>query len=90
MREPGLSCGSLVTACALFARPSRSLWQALAIAGVAGFGAAIGVHLVVGYTDPLHLGPAVAGSVLFVIGLALTTPGHSAPATDTATRPGRP
>ncbi len=76
-----LTCGSLVTACALFARPSRSLWQALAVAGVAGFGAAIGVHLVVGYTDPLHLGPAVAGSVLFVIGLALTRPERVAPAT---------
>jgi hypothetical protein len=65
-------CGSLVTACVLFGRPSRSLWQALALAGLAGFGAAIGVHLVVGYTDALHLAPAVAGVALFVAGLALT------------------
>ena len=51
------------------ARPSRSLRQALALAGLAGFGAAIDVHVAVGYTDPLHLAPAVAGAARFVIGL---------------------
>ena len=66
-----VSAGLTVAACALFATPSRSLWQALAGAGVAGFGAAIGVHPVVGYTDLLHLAPAIAGSALFVVGLAL-------------------
>jgi hypothetical protein len=69
-----LAAGIIVTACALFATPSRSLWQALAGAGAAGFGAAIGVHPAVGYTDWLHLAPAIAGGVLFVIGLALATP----------------
>ena len=69
-----LSAGLIVTACALFANPSRSLWQALAGAGGAGFGAAIGVHAAVGYTDWFHLAPAIAGSLLFVIGLALTAP----------------
>jgi hypothetical protein len=71
-----LSAGLTVTACALFANPSRSLWQALAVAGAAGFGAAIGVHPAVGYTDGFHLTPAIAGSLLFVIGLALTAPGR--------------
>jgi len=66
-------CGTIVITCALFARPSRSLRQALALAGAAGFGAAIGVHLAVGYTDPLHLAPAVAGAALFVIGLVLVS-----------------
>jgi hypothetical protein len=69
-----LAAGIIVTACALFATPSRSLWQALAGAGAAGFGAAIGVHPAVGYTDWLHLAPAIAGGVLFVIGLALAAP----------------
>jgi len=69
-----LAAGVIVTACALFAAPSRSLWQALAGAGTAGFGAAIGVHPAVGYTDWLHLAPAMAGGVLFVIGLALAAP----------------
>jgi len=71
-----LSAGVIVAACALFANPSRSLWQALAGAGAAGFGAAIGVHPAVGYTDWFHLTPAVAGSLLFVIGLALAAPGR--------------
>ena len=71
-----LSAGLVVAACALFANPSRSLWQALAGAGAAGFGAAIGVHPAIGYTDWFHLAPAIAGGLLFVIGLALTAPGQ--------------
>jgi hypothetical protein len=31
-------------------------------AGIAGFGSAIGIHLTIGYTDPVHLGPAVLGA----------------------------
>ena len=69
-----LSAGLTVAACALFATPSRSLWQALAGAGVAGFGAAIGVHPAVGYTDAMHLAPAVAGGALFVVALVLARP----------------
>ena len=66
-----------MTACALFAPPSRGLWQVLAAVGLAGFGAAIGVHLVVGDTDTLHLAPAVAGATLFVAGLVLTRARHA-------------
>jgi hypothetical protein len=72
-----LSAGLIVAACAVFANPSRSLWQALALAGAAGFGAAVGVHPAVGYTDWFHLTPAIAGSVLFVIGLALAASGRA-------------
>lgn len=88
------SCGSIVAACALFGTPSRSLWQAFACAGVAGFGAAIGVHLVIGYTDLLHLGPAIAGAALFVVGLTFAIPTRSAmptqPAGRLTTRPSGP
>ena len=77
------ACGSIVAACALLGTPSRSLWQAFACAGVAGFGAAIGVHLVVGYTDLLHLGPAIAGAALFVVGLIFSFPIRSAMPTRT-------
>lgn len=66
------ACGSVVIACALFARPSRSLWQALAVAGVAGFGAAIVVHLVVGYLSFSHLAPAFLGAALFATGLGMS------------------
>jgi hypothetical protein len=57
-----------------FGRPSRALWQALAIAGTAGFACALGVHFAVGYTDALHLAPAMAGAAQLVLALALTAP----------------
>ena len=54
---------------------SRSLWQALVVTGVAGFGAALGVHAAVGYHDLTHVGPAVAAALAYAAGLALTYPG---------------
>jgi hypothetical protein len=71
------SAGILVTWCAWYARPSRSFWQAFAIAGLTGFGAAIAVHFAEGYTTPIHLAPAIAGAALFVLGLALEVAGSS-------------
>jgi hypothetical protein len=53
-------------------RPSRALWEALLIAGVVGFGAAIGVHGLIGYLDLTHVGPAIAGAAVFVVGIALS------------------
>ena len=58
-------------ACVRYGRASRALWQALAIAGAAGFGTAVGVHPVIGYMSLTHLGPAVAGGAIFAVGLAL-------------------
>ena len=69
----GLCCvGLTVLACVWCARPSRSLWQVLALSGTVGFGTAIVVHPLIGYTDATHVAPAVAGLVLFWVGLALT------------------
>jgi hypothetical protein len=51
--------------------PSRDVLRVLTMAGVAGFGSAVGVHLVIGYTSVMHLGPAVLGCVVFAAGLAL-------------------
>jgi hypothetical protein len=51
--------------------PSRSLWQVLCLAGLAGFGSAIGVHFAIGYLDPIHLAPAVLGALLYSAGLVL-------------------
>ena len=65
------SCGIAMFLSVWCARPSRSLWQALAIAGTAGFSTAIGVHPVIGYNSATHLAPAVAGALLFAAGLAL-------------------
>jgi hypothetical protein len=67
-----LSAGVAAAACLWFGRPSWSQWQALAVAGVVGFTPAISVHLAIGYTDPVHLAPAVSGALLYAIGLALT------------------
>ena len=68
-----VSAGVVTAACCYFAPPSRSLLQALTLAGLAGFGPAIGVHFAIGYTDPLHLAPAVLGAALYTFGLLLST-----------------
>lgn len=57
-----------------FRRSQSWLWWTLLCAGVPAYAAAIGVHLVVGYTDPMHLAPAFSGAALFGLGLALSYP----------------
>lgn len=64
--------GLTVLGCVWCGRPSRSLWEALLIAGVAGFGAAIGVHGLIGYLDLSHVGPAILGAAIFAAGMVLT------------------
>lgn len=49
----------------------RPWGESLAIAGLAGFGAAIGVHGLVGSLDLTHVGPAILGASIFAAGLAL-------------------
>ncbi len=83
------SMGLLVLGCLRWARWSRSLWQALAISGSSGFGAAIGVHGLVGYLDASHVGPAVAGALVFAVGLALSRPRPPARLAPQERRPAR-
>jgi hypothetical protein len=66
--------GLLLLGCVRWGTWSRSLWEALFLAGAVGFGAAIGVHGLVGYLDATHVGPAVAGAVIFVVGMVLSRP----------------
>jgi len=66
------TCGVVMFFCVWCGRPSRSLWQALCVSGTIGFATAIGVHPVIGYTDPAHLAPAVFGAAIFYTGLVLT------------------
>jgi hypothetical protein len=40
------STGIVVFFCVWCGKPSRSLWQVLCVAGIAGFGTAIGIHLI--------------------------------------------
>jgi hypothetical protein len=65
------TCGLLFFGCVWRGRPSRSLWQALALAGGTGFTTAIGVHPFIGYTDVSHLLPAYIGAAMFTGGMAL-------------------
>ena len=60
-----LIVGFLMFACTWCAPPSRNLWQAITLAGTVGFVAAIGVHPIVGYNNPVHLAPACAGAITF-------------------------
>lgn len=73
-----VTTGALVLICTWFSPPTRAFWQALILAGAVGFGCAIGVHYVEGYTDPLHLAPAWAGAILFVVSAFTEFSGHRA------------
>ena len=55
-------------------RGERWLWWTLLLAGLAGYGAALGVHYAVGYHSPFHLAPAFAGLALFGTAMALSYP----------------
>jgi hypothetical protein len=65
------SCGFLVLFSIWCGQPCRSLWQALLFAGIVGFATAIGIHPLIGYTDLVHLAPALAGLAVFIAGIIL-------------------
>jgi hypothetical protein len=65
------TAGLLTLASVWFSPPARALRQAVLVAGLAGWTTAIGIHPIIGYTDTLHLAPAVGGAALFFTGLAL-------------------
>jgi hypothetical protein len=66
------TAGLLTFATVWWGTACRSLWQALLIGGIAGWTTAIGVHPAIGYTDPIHIAPALAGATLFIVGLLCT------------------
>jgi dihydroorotate dehydrogenase len=55
-------------------RGARWVWWTILLGGIPGFLGALGVHFVIGYTDPWHLAPAVAALVVYLLGLALSYP----------------
>jgi hypothetical protein len=61
------SIGSFLLFVARFAELNQSLVEIIGLMGSVGFGCAIGVHLVVGYLDFMHLLPAFAGLMLFLL-----------------------
>ncbi len=64
------SCGLAMLFCVAYGVSSRSLRQALLLAGLAGFITAIGVHPMIGYTSVSHLAPAVFGCTVYFAGVA--------------------
>lgn len=69
-----VSCGLLVLLIIWKAPMTRSLWQALLVAGSVGFACALGVHFMVGYLDVLHLTPAAIGTVIYICGMIASFP----------------
>ena len=65
------TAGLTLLFCVWRGQPSRSLWQAIALAGGTGFVCAIGVHPFIGYMDFIHLLPAYIGALMFIGGLLL-------------------
>jgi hypothetical protein len=63
-----LTVGVILAMLMRHARITRNLVELVAVMGVCGFGAALGVHFVIGYTDFVHLTPAYAGLLLFAVG----------------------
>jgi hypothetical protein len=68
--------GAILLMCAWHAGPSRAFHQAVFLAGTAGFGCAIGTHFAEGYMNVIHLAPAFAGAVLFVVSVSLMMVGR--------------
>lgn len=68
------SCGLTVLLTVWKARPSRSLWEALLVSGIFGFGCAIGIHYPMEYTSVSHLAPAWAGAAIYLTSMLLMRP----------------
>ena len=68
------ACGLCVFFVMKNARLTRSLWQAVLLAGLTGFGCAIGIHYPMGYMSVSHLAPAWAGAMIYLVGVVCTRP----------------
>ena len=44
------------------------------VAGVAGFGCAIGIHYPMGYLSGSHLAPAWTGAAIYIVGIVCYSP----------------
>jgi hypothetical protein len=72
-----LSSGLLILIITRHAMLTRSFLEVMALMGLFGFGAALGVHRAIGYLDSVHLAPAYAGLLLFLVGLVLCVRAYS-------------
>ncbi len=72
-----VSTGILIAFCAWYGPMTRAFRQAIFAAGLIGFGCAIGVHYVDGYTNFTHPGPGPLGGIVFIVGAVLEQSGES-------------
>jgi hypothetical protein len=63
-----LVSGLVIASIAVFGE-GRAARQAVAVGGLSGFGFALGIHFAVGYTDLLHIAPALIGPAALLTGL---------------------
>jgi hypothetical protein len=70
-----LSFGVILLMMMRHARLTRNLVELVALMGLCGFGAAVGVHFAIGYVDFMHLLPAYLGILMFLGGTALFASG---------------
>jgi hypothetical protein len=54
------------------AEERKSMWEILLVSINTGFLSAIGIHYYIGYTNLLHLSPALAGYFFGIMGLLFT------------------
>ena len=71
------SIGAFLLLVARHADITRSLVEIVLLMGFVGFGCAIGIHFMIGYTDFLHLLPAFVGFALFVAAAGLLWAGRA-------------
>ena len=64
----------LITALWGIQQGERWIWWMLLLGGLPGFYGGLSVHLDIGYTDILHLSPALIALLLYIIGLILLYP----------------
>ena len=79
-----LSAGVLIAIIARNAALTRNFVEVIGMMGLYGFGAALGVHVAIGYLNFTHLAPAYAGAVLFLAGFLLCVSGLKRRAIDAA------
>jgi dihydroorotate dehydrogenase len=57
-----------------FSPGRRWLWWMFLLAALPAYGAGIGVHFAVGYTNLWHLTPSIGGAAVYALALVLSWP----------------
>jgi hypothetical protein len=65
----GVIVGGVLVASVAWWGQGRAARQTIAVAGTVAYGATLAVHVGVGYTDVLHLAPALVGTVTMLAGI---------------------